>query len=412
MAEFITTGQDSDPVCAHFAHCGALHLENVNSTRNFYGVRISFCDMLGDSTMRECDMRVPCTWLLLLIAVQPALAQGKTADSIFDKTLRSCVFIVAAASEGSSRVFTGTGSYVGNRSGNPIVVTNYHVIASCLKESGRHNEVIVMFPVKNSRGEVEQNRSRYLQSSKDSAFTFRGRIVAYAKTKDLALIELILEKRSLPKGVTALPLAANSPRPSSRVHTIGNTGVGGMWSYTEGNVRSIYDKQFAVRLGNSEVLQINAKLIESSNPTNKGDSGGPLVNDDGELVGVTQGGVTTANQLSTFIDLSEVKALLQQQKITLPRRSATLAQQPQEKNGDMQANSAEASKNVPEKEKPKINPREAEAASKLRFAQRAFKVKDYGIAEQFLKQIINDYDDTAAVTEARTLLEEVKKVQK
>src|SRR5439155_10848305 len=39
--------------------------------------------------------------------------------------------------------------------------------------------------------------------------------------------------------------------------------------------------------------------------TNPGDSGGPLVNNDGELVGVTQGGSREGTLLSTFIDVSE-----------------------------------------------------------------------------------------------------------
>jgi hypothetical protein len=274
-----------------------------------------------------------------------------------------------------------------------------------VKSDGNHSEVRVMFPVKNSRGEVEQDRSKYMQSSGDPVYTFRGKIVAYLKTKDIALVELQFDRgQVLPKGVTTLPLAQNSPRPSSRVHTIGNTGAGGMWSYTEGSVRSIYDKKFTVQIGQGETLSIDARMIESSNPTNKGDSGGPLVNDEGELVGVTQGGITSANQLSHFIDLSEVKALLKDKKVIIPRRSATsVAANSKE---DKKPDDKEMARSDPPK---KADPREAAAESKLNIAKRAMRVKDYGIAEDFLKQIISDYDDTKSVTEARSLLEEMKK---
>jgi S1-C subfamily serine protease len=352
-------------------------------------------------------MRTVVAIALLFTTTLSVHAQGKTGESLFDRVLRSTVFVLSPLGDGSRRAATGSGSYIGNspRTNLPIVITNYHVVAPCVKSDGNHSEVRIMFPVKNSRGEVEQNRDKYMQSSGDPIYTFRGRIVAYLKTKDLALVEVQFERgQVLPKGVTTLPLAQASPRPSSRVHTIGNTGAGGMWSYTEGSVRSIYTKKFAVTIGQGESLTIDARLIESSNPTNKGDSGGPLVNDDGELVGVTQGGINNANQLSTFIDLSEVKALLTDKKIIIPRRGSTTvtANSKEDKKPD--------DKDMARSETPKkTDPREAAAESKLNFAKRAMKVKDYGIAEDFLKQIIKDYDDTNSVVEAKSLLEEVKK---
>lgn len=350
--------------------------------------------------------------LIWLLASSTVLAQAKT-DTVFDKTLRSCAFILAPFSDGTSRAATGTGSYVGfaPKTNLPVVITNYHVVSPCVKENGKHSDVRVMFPVKNSKGEVEQSRSKYLQSSGDPSFTCAGKILAYSKTKDLALVELQLEARALPRGMTTLPLAANTIRPSTRVHTIGNTGAGGMWSYTEGSVRSIYEKKFSVQLSPSETLNIEARMIESSNPTNKGDSGGPLVNDEGELVGVTQGGVVSANQLSTFIELSEVKALLKEKKITVPRRATTVVQNLTSKS-EKTDSTKDAAKTSPEKPTARIDPRETAAESKLRFAKRALQVKDYGIAEDFLKQILADYDDTKAVVEAKSMLEEIKKARK
>lgn len=357
---------------------------------------------------------------LLFLMPATLFAQGKSTDSIYDRTLRSTVFVIAPMQDNSGRAATGSGSFIGSisKTNNPVIITNYHVVAPCVRENGNHGEVRVMFPMRNAKGEVEQNRTKYLQSSSDPVYTFRGKVHAYLKNKDLALVEVLLDAgkgQQLPKGVTMLPLAANSPKPSSRVHTIGNTGAGGMWSYTEGNVRSVYEKRFEARLSPTEKLQVDARLIESSNPTNQGDSGGPLVNDDSELVGVTQGGVTNANQLSTFIDIQEVRALLRQQKVLLPtRRTSTVAQGLQEKQDKVEMNRDVAS-NIPAKkdaEKPASDPRETAAEGKLRNAKRAYKVKDYELAENFLKQIITDYGETKAVVEAKSLLEDIKKSKK
>lgn len=350
------------------------------------------------------------TLLLALLPSSALLAQGKNVESVFERTLRSCVFIAAPLPDEPRRVSTGTGSFIGTmpRTNLPVVITNYHVVAPCIKENGKHDPVLVMFPVKNRNGEVEQSRAKYIEGLTDPAFTTKGRIVAYLKNKDLALVELQIQQ--VPKGITVLGLAANSPKPGAKVHTIGNTGAGGMWSYTEGSVRSVYDKKLMAKLGEGNILKVEARMIESTNPTNKGDSGGPLVNNDGDLVGVTQGGVVDANAVSTFIDIAEVKALLLQAKINVPRRGTTTAAKTSEKketNTDVAKSASE--KPASEKSAPKTDRREESAQNKLKFAKSAIKGKDYSTAESFLKQIVEDYDDTQAVVEAKSLLEEIRK---
>src|SRR5439155_24634916 len=79
---------------------------------------------------------------------------------------------------------------------------------------------------------------------------------------------------------------------------------GCLWVYTSGTVRQVYHKQWKA-MGMNMIFDLEAQVVETQSPTNAGDSGGPLVNDRGELVGVTQGGATGAQLLSTFIDLSE-----------------------------------------------------------------------------------------------------------
>ena len=128
----------------------------------------------------------------------------------------------------------------------------------------------------------------------------------------------------------------------------------------------------------------------------------------------TQGGVPEANQLATFIDIQEVRALIRQQKINLPtRRASTVAQSSAEKHDKVETNKDMASNIPPKKEAEKpADPRESAAEGKLRNARLAFKVKDYDLAENFLKQIINDYSETKSVVEAKSMLDEIKKTKK
>jgi S1-C subfamily serine protease len=347
------------------------------------------------------------TLCCLLLAPPSSLAQAKK-ESVFEKMLHSSVFVVAPMPD-KKKASTGTGSYVGTSpKKNPTILTNYHVIAPVV-DGGADREVRVMFPARNSQGELEQNRNRYAESINDPAYVFRGRVLTYSKKKDLALIELFVDKargQQLPRGAYPIPLAAGSPSPSTRVHTVGNTGAGGMWSYTPGNVRSVYERTMRSLMDGDEILEVNARIIEATNQTNQGDSGGPLVNDDGELVGVTQGSIIKANGIAIFIDILEVKALLRENKIEVPRRSATVAQNPPKAESKTEGDLPRATAKVEER---KTDPREAAAESKLRNAKRAIREKDYKLAEEFLKDLLNLFDDSKAAEEARKLLEELKK---
>ncbi|HMP17800.1 MAG TPA: hypothetical protein PKD72_12305, partial [Gemmatales bacterium] len=79
-------------------------------------------------------------FFLLLLPMPSLQAQNKAVETIFDRTLRSCVFIAAPLPDDSRRVATGTGSLIGTSptSKLPIVITNYHVVAPCIRERGSH----------------------------------------------------------------------------------------------------------------------------------------------------------------------------------------------------------------------------------------------------------------------------------
>jgi hypothetical protein len=148
------------------------------------------------------------------------------------------------------------------------------------------------------------------------------------KEGDLALVRL----DRIPDGVPELSLAAASPEPGQTVHSIGNPGKSGaLWVYTPGKVRQVYHKKWEAKIEEKKVQTFQAKVIETDSPTNPGDSGGPLVNDKGELVGVTQGGAIDAQALSIFVDLSEVKRLLNRRSVQALRTTEPVSTTPQVK---------------------------------------------------------------------------------
>jgi S1-C subfamily serine protease len=342
-------------------------------------------------------------------AVRAQSKTGLAGETIYEKVLHFSAFILTPDPDRPNRAATGTGSLVGQspKSGNPVIITNYHVVSLAVGKNG-DREVRIMFPIRNAKGDLVQNRERYFENSSDPAYAYRGKVLAYQKAKDLALVELFVDKANgqrLPAGTAIAHLADNSPKPSTAVHTVGNTGAGGMWSYTQGYVRGIIEGRTSMVNLPNEKFEITARVIETSNPTNKGDSGGPLVNDACELVGVTQGGALEANLLSVFIDLQEVKTILREYKIVVPKRTvvphAATAQTMPPKTDPGNAKSLAA---------PSLSPRERAALDKLNNAKRAIhRDKDLGLAESFLKDIMSDYDDTKAAVEAKTLLEEIKK---
>ena len=186
------------------------------------------------------------------------------------------------------------------------MLTNFHVV-------GTNDRATVLFPAYRGTRPIAE-REYYTDRLKREG-GIRGRVVARDRTHDLAIVQLA----SLPDGVQAMPLDNDGVAPGQTVHSVGNPGdSGALWVYTPGKVRQVYHKRWKSQLGD-ETLSFEADVIETDSATNPGDSGGPLVNDKGQLVGVTQGGAVNARLLSTFIDVAEVKALLNGRDLKLVR---------------------------------------------------------------------------------------------
>jgi S1-C subfamily serine protease len=189
-------------------------------------------------------------------------------------------------------------------------------------ERGIASPVLVSF-AKFPGGRLETNARQQLNDMRAKPEVYRAKVVASAPDKDLALLQF----PQLPQGAKPLPLARESAKPGESVHSIGNPGASeSLWVYTSGTVRTHPMRKRFQAVGPGLVLNIDATVIETQSPTNPGDSGGPLVNEQGELVGVTQSGNLRANQMNTFIDVSEVRELLRRNNFTW-REGAVLATQ-------------------------------------------------------------------------------------
>jgi S1-C subfamily serine protease len=307
------------------------------------------------------------------VAVAQAPVEG--AEKIYQRVLKSTVWVVSPI--GDRMIATGTGSVVDHP--RRIVLTNYHVV-------GKNDQVTVIFPVF-QKGKVIPERDFYMKLYVSGA-GLKGKVIAKDRKRDLALIQLEV----LPEGIHALRLAADSVSPGQEVHSVGNPGSSGaLWVYTAGKVRQVYHKEWKAGM-RGEVLDCDARVVETQSPTNPGDSGGPLVNNRGELVAVTQGGARDASLLSLFIDVSEVKALLASKKLMPKPPPVEVTEKPPS-----------------EKPKPSDDDKlEKLAASKLKLAKTLAEDGKVARAMERYAEIVHDYPKTKAAGEAQQLLEKLK----
>ena len=258
------------------------------------------------------------TTVLLAILVLPAALRSE--ENIYKRALRSTVWIIQPV--GDDKFRTGSGSLIDAQ--KRLVLTNYHVV-------GDTKEATVFFPLIDPETKsLIPEREKYLERLQQGR-GIRGRVLFAAPLRDLALIQL----EHIPPGAPQIELSKEGVGPGDRVHSIGSPGVSGaLFNYTGGEVKCVYHKTFKAGsvpddanpslhqdpFMDRDSLLISARIIETSSATNKGDSGGPLLNDKGELVGVTQGmliGGEDVRLISYFIDISEVRNVLKQARITL-----------------------------------------------------------------------------------------------
>jgi hypothetical protein len=215
-----------------------------------------------------------------------AIGLSTWADEVvYGRMLRSTVLIV----NGSQPLGTGSVIDVQRR----LVLTNFHVV-----EAATAWQAHFAAAAPDGSGRPVQDLAFYLQRPGISS-----RVVAKDAQRDLALLEL----SALPAGAAALPLAAASPLPGSRLHLVGNgIAVGALFGYEDGTVRAVSHQRIEYPSGQV----VDALLVSHDLPTNPGDSGSPIVNDKGELVAVNHSTRTEARMVANGTDVSEIKAFL------------------------------------------------------------------------------------------------------
>lgn len=248
-----------------------------------------------------------------MLGWQPDLrAQDNVGSQVYKKVIRSVVWVHSTRDRGLA---TGSGTLIDKD--KRLILTNYHVVEDNPKAR-------VFFPDFRDDQPIAEKKH---YTDRASRIAIPGRVIAIDKSVDLALIQL----DRIPEGTTAVPLATKVAEPGQSVHSIGNTGKSdALWGYVPGKVRQIYKHEWSAQLGSGRTLRCRGEVVETDSATNPGDSGGPLLNDRGELIGVTHGGATNAQLLSTFISLTEVRKLLKSEgvvsaKAEVPKPSVTTA---------------------------------------------------------------------------------------
>lgn len=240
----------------------------------------------------------------ILTAIPLLRADDSDGSKVYKKVIPSVVWVHSTRDRGLA---TGSGTLVDKE--KRLVLTNYHVVED-------NPRAKVYFPAFRDDKPIAEKK---YYTERASRLAIPGRVIHIEKSVDLALIQL----DRIPDGTNAVPIAMKTPEPGQSVHSIGNTGKSdALWGYVPGKVRQVYRHEWSASLGSNRILRCKGEVIETDSATNPGDSGGPLLNDKGELVGVTHGGATNAQLLSTFISVSEVKKVLKSEGVTTTKAEA------------------------------------------------------------------------------------------
>ncbi len=342
------------------------------------------------------SVRLLAAGLAALLAA-PAPAADKpplSGKEIYQRTLKSAVWIAHAVELSGNKVAVATGSGSVIDVPQRLILTNFHVV-------GEEKEVRVFFPQFDKHNKLIAAKEHYFQQFVAGG-GLRGKVIARDHKRDLALVQV----DKLPPGTTAVPLAREGVGPGDTVHSIGNPGASdALWAYTPGAVKAVYKKTWAVK-DHNEIYTFEAQVVETTSPVNPGDSGGPLLNGQGELVAVTQGGVSSQGTISYFIDVSEVRALLAAKKLRVTAApQATVASATAEPTGQEKAEPKAPAKDPAVEQAEKD---EKEARTKLSLAELFVRDRPEKAKER-LEELIKAYPKTKAAQEAKDLLAKLKR---
>jgi HEAT repeat protein/DNA-directed RNA polymerase subunit RPC12/RpoP len=226
---------------------------------------------------------------------------GDLGQRVYKRLLKSTVLVLVPrqAAGGGISLAGGSGSLIDAK--NRLMLTNAHVVQN-------NTQVIVFFPTYKEGRMITEKEHFLKQAGSNEALT--GKVLFKDAQKDLAVVQL----DRLPPAVEALPLAPNKPQVGEIVYSVGHPGAGGgLWVYTEGRIRQFLRKhKWRSGTPDGTVTEHEVDVVLTNSATNPGDSGGPLVNRQAEIVAVVQGGHQDANLMSIFVDVGEVREVLEQ----------------------------------------------------------------------------------------------------
>ncbi len=196
-----------------------------------------------------------------LLALGPAAASAAelTPRDIYRHYSRGVVLLMAVGRDGTGEL--GTGSVVDDSGGR--ILTNAHVV---IRRSTRrpYETIRVYFKPRRITGDPK----------KDLRNPYRGRVVAFDRALDLAIVEL----EDKPADIRAIPIGdADRVEPGEPVIAIGHPEQGGLWTLTTGVVSTV--KADLGGVAGKDVFQTDASI-------NRGNSGGPLLDMRGAMIGV------------------------------------------------------------------------------------------------------------------------------
>lgn len=221
---------------------------------------------------------------------------------VYQRLLRSTAWIVIRP---DAKHYTSGTAWVADAN-NRLLVTNHHVIRNST------GTVDIYFPSYQA-GELNKDASHYLENLKPT----KGHIVYSELKRDLAVIQV----DAMPSTVVELKLAAASPAAGERLHAVAAhaAGSGGLWPYANGAVHQVFHRK--------DADGFDGQVVETQLPVNFGNSGGAVANDLGQLTAVVMGYQGAAQLVSLFIDISEVRAFLDQARPLIDPQTAQLFKQ-------------------------------------------------------------------------------------
>lgn len=201
---------------------------------------------------------------VLDIPVEVEIVRNLSVNQIYDKAIRSVVWIVAPNSSQASGVLLDKELR--------LVVTNEHV-------ADTHEWVVVFFPARDKDGKLIEERDFYANENNIGVlerlgYATMGRVVDKELEADLAIIEL----EGIPETAREIDHDFSYPahyhvNRNDRVHVLGNPGDLKLWRWTGGFFQGIFQED------GKEILLMDAD-------TYQGNSGGPVLNERGMLIGI------------------------------------------------------------------------------------------------------------------------------